>query len=37
MAADRINQRIADFQKRFGEAHLYFAYHSAFPYFDMTS
>ena len=32
MAADRINQRIADFQKRFGEAHLYFAYHAAFPF-----
>lgn len=27
----KINQRIDYFQRRFGEAHLYFAYHAAFP------
>ena len=28
---DRMNQGLNDFQKRFEEARLYFAYHAAFP------
>ena len=36
MDTNSINQRIAEFQEHFGEAHLYFAYHAAFP-FAMTS
>ncbi|MDM8554924.1 PEP/pyruvate-binding domain-containing protein [Desulfococcaceae bacterium HSG7] len=31
MNSEKINQRIDYFQRRFGEAHLYFAYHAAFP------
>ncbi len=31
MTPESINQRITDFRQRFGEAHLYFAYHTAFP------
>jgi hypothetical protein len=28
---EKISQRITSFEKRFGEAHLYLAYHAAFP------
>ncbi|MCP4353838.1 MAG: hypothetical protein GY795_50975 [Desulfobacterales bacterium] len=31
MDSERISQRIENFKKRFGEAHLYLAYHAAFP------